>query len=111
MAQIYTYIILKIIKATGADMKFEWDINKNTLNIKKHGISFEEAIQVFSDPLHLAVLDERYNYFEERWITLGKIKDEKIVVVAHMYFDHNNDEVIRLISARKATPAERRQYE
>lgn len=92
-------------------MRFEWDINKNKANIKKHGLSFEEAIQVFSDPLHLAVLDERFSYFEERWIILGKIQDKRIVVIAHMYFDHNDDEVIRLISARKATSAERRQYE
>lgn len=92
-------------------MRFEWDSKKNEINIKKHGISFEEAKLVFDDPLHLAILDKRFNYFEERWITVGKITTEKIVVVAHIYFDNEGEEVIRIISARIATSSERRQYE
>ena len=92
-------------------MRFEWDSKKNEINIKKHGISFEEAKLVFDDPLHLAILDKRFNYFEERWITVGNISTKKIVVVAHMYFDDHEEEVIRIISARIATASERRQYE
>ena len=92
-------------------MRFEWDSKKNEINIKKHGISFEEAKLVFDDPLHLAILDKRFNYFEERWITIGKIQDERIVLIAHIYFDNDGDEVIRIISARIATSSERRQYE
>ena len=92
-------------------MRFEWDSNKNETNIKKHGISFEEAKMVFDDPFHMAVLDKRFNYFEERWITVGKIPEKGLVVAAHIYFDKDDEEVIRIISARKATPAERRQYE
>lgn len=92
-------------------MRFEWDDKKNEVNIKKHGISFEEAKLVFDDPLHLAILDKRFNYFEERWITVGKVTDGKIVVVAHIFFDNDGEEVIQIISARIASPSERRQYE
>jgi uncharacterized protein len=92
-------------------MRFEWDSKKNEINIKKHGISFEEVKLVFDDPLHLAILDKRFNYFEERWITIGKVLAGKFVVVAHIYFDNNGEEVTRIISARIATPFERRQYE
>ena len=92
-------------------MKFEWDDNKNEMNIKKHGVSFEEASEVFNDPLHVAILDERFNYFEERWITIGKISKYKVVVAANLYFDDGGEEIIRIISARQATSSERRQYE
>ncbi len=92
-------------------MKFEWDENKYITNLEKHGISFEEAQEVFLDPLHLSILDQRFNYFEERWITVGQIKSSLIVVVAHLYFDDSGNETIRLISARAATASERRQYE
>ena len=92
-------------------MRFEWDNNKNEINYKKHGISFEEACEVFNDPLHIAFLDERFNYFEERWITVGKTLKNKIVVTANLYFDDSGEEIIRIISARPATVSERRQYE
>ena len=92
-------------------MRFTWDENKNQINFKKHGISFEEASEVYHDPLHIAVLDERFNYYEERWITIGKTLKNKVVVAANLYFDENGEEVIRIISARLATALERRQYE
>jgi hypothetical protein len=92
-------------------MQFEWDEAKNTLNQVKHGISFEIAQEVFFDPFHLSIVDERFNYYEERWITIGEVKTHQIVVVAHLYYDDSGDEHIRIISARPATSAERRQYE
>ena len=92
-------------------MIVEWDKVKNALNIQNHGISFEEAKEVFDDPLHIAKLDFRYNYFEERWITLGATSQYKLIVVAHMLFDENNEEVIRIISARKANTKEVNIYE
>lgn len=92
-------------------MRFEWDDNKNSTNTKKHGISFEEAVEIFDDPFHLSKLDMRFSYFEERWITIGQIKDKMVVVVVNLYFDTDDDEVIRIISARKATVNERNQYE
>lgn len=92
-------------------MRFEWDDSKNTINIKKHNVSFDEAKEIFEDPLHLSVIDKRFNYFEERWITLGQTYNRKLVVVANLYFDELGVEVIRIISAREATFHEQKQYE
>lgn len=92
-------------------MRFEWDSKKNEINKKKYGISFEEAKQIFNDPLHIAILDKRFNYFEERWITIGRTLKNRLVVAANLYFDDDGEEVIRIISARPATSHERRQYE
>ena len=92
-------------------MKFEWSEDKNRTNIKKHHISFEEAKEIFSDPMHIAKLDRRFDYCEERWITIGATTKDKIVVVANMFFDEEGEEVIRIISARKATQKERNFYE
>lgn len=92
-------------------MRFEWDDSKNQMNIQKHRISFEEAREIFDDPLHLSILDERFNYFEERWITIGQTRNHQIVVAANLFFDEEGEEVIRIISAREATNNERKQYE
>jgi len=92
-------------------MRFEWDENKNILNKRTHGVSFEEAREVFTDPLHLSILDYRFNYYEERWITIGKTIKGNLLVVANIYFDENYEEVIKIISARNATLKERIQYE
>lgn len=92
-------------------MKFEWDEPKNRANIEKHQISFEEAKEVFEDPLHIAKLDCRFSYFEERWITIGSTQNENILVVANIFFDDDGEEIIRIISARKATSKERDFYE
>ena len=92
-------------------MIFDWDSNKNSENIEKHGIEFEQAQEVFVDPLHLSILDKRFSYFEERWITMGTTATGKVIVVAHQYFVEEPEERIRPISARNATPIERRQYE
>ena len=92
-------------------MQFEWDKVKNALNIQNHSVSFEQAKEVFDDPLHISKLDYRFNYFEERWITLGATSKSKLIVVAHMLFDENNEEIIRIISARKANANEVKIYE
>lgn len=92
-------------------MKFEWNDDKNEKNKIKHGISFEEAKEIFLDPLHIAIVDERFSYFEERWITIGQTLKNKIVVAANIYFNAEGEEIIRIISARQATSHERRQYE
>ena len=92
-------------------MKFEWSKTKNKLNIQNHQIDFEEAKEVFNDPLHISRLDYRFDYFEERWITLGTTNKQKILVVANLMFDDNGEEIIRIISARKANPKERQFYE
>ena len=91
-------------------MKFEWDREKEKINIKKHGISFSDAQNVFNDPLQLSIPDEFHSEHEERWITVGMMKIRKVVVVVHIYRDMKNEEIIRIISARSATPKEKRQY-
>jgi len=92
-------------------MRYEWDQNKDFANQNKHGISFTEAIEIFDDPLHVSILDEKYSYFEERWITVGAIKNLNIVIAANLFFDDEGEEVIRIISAREATNNERKKYE
>ena len=92
-------------------MCFTWDPEKDKINQSKHGISFTDVQEVFDDPLHLSVLDRRYSYFEERWITVGRTMKAHIVVVANLFFTEEGEEIIRLISAREATTHERRQYE
>ncbi len=96
-------------------VRFEWDKIKNLLNQRKHdGVSFEEARQVFQDPQHVSVQD-RIESGEQRWQTVGAVQGLVILVVAHTLTDEDADggsvEVIRIISARRATPRERRRYE
>ena len=92
-------------------MNFEWDEKKNISNQEKHGVSFEEAKEVFDDALQISKLDHRFNYFEERWITIGATKKEHILVVANLFFTDDGEEIIRIISARKANNSERKIYE
>ena len=91
-------------------MRFEWDEAKNRRNRVKHRISFETAIAVFDDPSSLSILD-RVVEDEERWQTLGLIDGVLVVLVAHTCREEEGEEVIRIISARKATPRERSWYE
>jgi len=92
-------------------MKYEWNEDKNKLNQEKHGISFEEAKEVFEDPFQISKLDCRFSYFEERWITVGTTSKQKILVVANLFFTDDGEEIIRIISARKANKQERASYE
>lgn len=91
-------------------MRFEREENKNRQNRKKHGVSFEIAMEVFDDPFSLTSQD-RIVEGEERLWTLGRVEDLNILVVVHTVVDERNEEVIRVISARKATPRERAFYE
>ena len=92
-------------------MKYEWDEKKNKINQQKHGVSFEEAKEVFEDPLQISKLDYRFSYFEERWITIGSTSKHKILVVANLFFTDDGEEIIRIISARRANKQERESYE
>jgi uncharacterized DUF497 family protein len=60
-------------------MIFEWDQQKDIINQGKYGVSFGEAREVFDDPLHLSFVDERFSYFEERWITIGQTLRKKFL--------------------------------
>jgi uncharacterized DUF497 family protein len=101
-----------------AYIRFEWDEAKNLSNQRKHGISFQKASQVFLDPLHIAVPDRVVNG-EQRWQTIGLAKRETgsllLLLVANTVREdleqEKSIEVIRIISARNATPEERRIYE
>lgn len=92
-------------------MLFIWDPQKAQANIKKHGVPFEIAQTVFDDPFHLSVPNSKSQY-EERWVTIGYSIDHKTLVVVHTYqIRERNEEIIRIISARKATKKEKMQYE
>lgn len=92
-------------------MRFEWDERKNRANKRKHGVSFEEATEVFGDPLHLSWLDERFSVFEERWVTVGQLRTGLTLTVANLFFDEHGEGIVRLSSARRATHRERQEYE
>jgi uncharacterized protein len=85
----------------------EWDPAKAASNLKKHGIDFHEAGTVLSDPLSTTFPDPGHSVEEERYLTIGASKVGRILVVAHT----DRGTAVRLISARKATPRERRFYE
>lgn len=90
--------------------EFEWDTNKAKSNLIKHGIRFEEAVLVFDDPYHLS-LQDRHENGEFRWQTIGLVHGLIVVMVAHTVRFESGDEVIRIISARKADRKERSRYE
>lgn len=87
---------------------FEWDENKNTINKRKHKVSFEEAETVFFDYNALYMTDPEHSEIEERFIILGMSTKANLLIVCHCY--RKSDSVIRLISARKATTSEEQQY-
>ena len=87
---------------------FEWDEKKNEINKKEHKISFEEAKTVFYDEEALLVEDPEHSSEEERFIILGLSKKANLLVVCHCY--RASETVIRIISARKATKTEEKQY-
>ena len=91
-------------------MKFEWDRKKETINIKKHGVTFEQASYVFADPFALNRYNEGHSKDEERWILLGKSLNQTILLVAHTFRDNDGKEFVRIISARKATKKEEKSY-
>ena len=91
-----------------ASLRFEWDERKNASNVKKHGVSFEEAQTAFSDDQGLVIEDPDHSASEDRFVLLGMSSTLRLLVVCHCVRD--DGDVIRLISARKAGVAERRAY-
>ena len=91
-------------------MQFVWDEKKNRRNKRKHKVSFETASLVFDDPKALSIQDRSVDG-EDRWQTLGMVCDLVVLLVAHTWHEENGEEIVRIISARKATPRERRVYE
>jgi hypothetical protein len=92
-----------------AELRFDWDERKNSANQRKHGVSFEEARTVFYDDRALLIKDPDEREDEDRFLLLGLSLALRTLVVCHCY--REQDEVIRIISARKANRSERAQYE
>ena len=92
-------------------MKFEWDVKKAKANQRKHGVGFEQASNVFSDPYALSIFDDAHSDAEDRWILLGKSFNEVLLLVVHTFFDANGVELVRINSARKASKKEQRAYQ
>jgi len=90
------------------DIKIEWDLLKASTNLKKHGVSFEDASTAFSDEIGILIPDLDHSEMEERFLLLGMSWSLRVLVVCHCYRDSSS--VIRIISARKATKTERTQY-
>ena len=88
-------------------LQFEWDQNKARTNLTKHGVSFAEATTVFGDSLSLTVSDRAHSHTEDRFIILGHSHRQRLLVVVHT----ERGDRIRVISARRATRHERKQYE
>lgn len=93
-------------------IQFEWDSEKEKINISRHKLNFTDASHVFSDAFQLNLFDEKHSDDEDRWLVIGEIPVMKIVVVVHTFRQSHvsNDARVRIISARKATKKERADY-
>ena len=89
-------------------VRFEWDGGKDRANIVKHSVGFDEARRVFSDP-HVIIREDRSVEGEERLHAIGYV--DRVLLVVHTIREEGLSAIIRIISARKATPAERKLYE
>jgi uncharacterized protein len=90
---------------------FDWDPEKAASNSMKHGITFEEAMSVFHDPLALSQLDDDHTTGEERWTTIGLASPGNLVPVVHTWTEIDASSIaVRIISARRPTRNETRQY-
>ena len=89
------------------DLEFEWDENKNKKNIQKHKIDFDTAAEVFDDYFHIVRRDNNHSENEDRYLAIGEIEG-RLYLITVSFTERGN--VIRIISARRANQAERREY-
>ena len=89
-------------------MHFDWDPRKAELNLRKHKVSFEEACSVFMDPKAIQFFDNEHSSDEDRFLLLGMSSTLRVLMICHAVLDE--DETVRIISARKATKKERKYY-
>ncbi len=90
---------------------FEWDPKKAKTNKTKHKVSFELGVTVFKDPRAISIYDDKHSGYEDRWITLGLALNGSLLTVHHTFEQIDRDNVtIRIISSRKATKNEKKQY-
>jgi hypothetical protein len=92
----------------GATLQFEWDETKAIANKRRHHVSFEVAARVFLDPNRIEILDDREDYGEDRWITIGMVAPALLVVVYTLR--GSEGDLVRLISARRANEQEQKGY-
>jgi len=91
---------------------FEWDPAKAERNLSKHGVSFDSAMGVFSDPLALTIFDGDHSDEEDRWVTVGRAGPGNLLLVIHTHVEMTAEEMlVRIISARRPTRKEVRFYE
>lgn len=88
-------------------MEFEWEPEKAEQNLRKHGVTFTEAMTVFGDPLEVTIPDPDHSEGEFRSLSLGRSETDRLLVVSYT----ERGSLVRIISAREATPKERREYE
>lgn len=91
------------------EIRFNWDPRKGESNLRKHGVTFEEASTVFYDPYGLIIEDPEHSWAEERFILLGTSWQSRLLIVCHCYREEAGE--IRIIPARKATKHESKAYE
>jgi uncharacterized DUF497 family protein len=91
--------------------QFAWDPAKARDNLAKHDIGFEQAATVFRDPLAVTVYDSEHSAAEERWATLGRSESGALLVVVHTFAEGPSGATVRIISTRRATKQEVRDYE
>ena len=91
---------------------FEWDPIKAKENLRKHRISFDRAAEVILDPLAVSIIDQEHSEDEERWVSLGKDRRGRVLILVHTFLEVSAEECrVRIISARKASKREMKQYE
>lgn len=98
--------------AEGMDYEFEWDDAKAESNLAKHGVAFMDAMSVLLDPLAMTRFDDEHSDDEERWVSLGRAANGRLLLVIHTFnATGSHSALVRLISARPATRRESEQYE
>ena len=90
-------------------IRFEWDARKERRNLQKHGVGFDEASTVFADTLSITIPDPDDSDDDERWVTMGFSHRQRLLVVVHT--EQDEQQIVRIISARPPDPGERRDYE
>ncbi len=97
---------------SGVKYNFDWDSNKASSNLSKHGVSFDEAATVFRDVRMLSIYDREHSKQEDRWVSIGLSETGRLLVVCHTFREETDEvSVIRIFSTRKATKSEVTCYE
>jgi len=97
---------------SGVKYNFDWDLNKASSNLSKHGVSFDEAATVFRDARMLSIYDREHSKQEDRWVSIGLSETGRLLVVCHTFREEADEiSVIRIFSTRKATKNEVMHYE